>query len=276
MNRFKLDGDLFCRSVKVNKELELINKVVYTEDKEPVFEVNFRDLLWQYELQDNFSNDSEDSEDHLSQYHMYDRRSSLRNRSLMNNGKKSKKSTIYNELSEIFPSRNTFKFKSGIEITSNFDGGNLMYCQDLDEEQTHYSFMPEQAVYRSWTDGEEDQDSADDRRAKCYEYEVRVAPDGYPYMIWEYDDGREPGFFFSVSGIPALKRRKDEESIGNEERRLRFHFTHLTHQTKQMSFGHRPVYIVVSHEKYLNLMKGKIPFYEQDWQRIPSDMVFIN
>ena len=43
-----------------------------------------------------------------------------------------------------------------------------------------------------------------------------------------------------------------------------------------MSFGHRPIYLVVSHKEYLELIKGKKPFYEQDWQRIPSKMEFIN
>ena len=78
-NRFKLDGDLWCRSVKVNQQLDLIKKVALTEDKEPVFEINFQELLWQYELQDNFSNDSEDSEDHEGQYHTNDKRTNLRN-----------------------------------------------------------------------------------------------------------------------------------------------------------------------------------------------------
>jgi hypothetical protein len=30
---------------------------------------------------------------------------------------------------------------------------------------------------------------------------MEVCPDGYPYMSFEDDDGREPGFFFSVTGL---------------------------------------------------------------------------
>ena len=41
-----------------------------------------------------------------------------------------------------------------------------------------------------------------------YEYETRVCPDGYPYMIFEDDDGREPGLFFSVTGIPQVYKKE--------------------------------------------------------------------
>ena len=61
-NRFKLDGNLYCRNVKVKRELQLINQII-KENKEPIFEVNFNELIWQYEQQENFSNDSEDSEE---------------------------------------------------------------------------------------------------------------------------------------------------------------------------------------------------------------------
>ena len=60
------------------------------------------------------------------------------------------------------------------------------------------------------------------------------------------------------------------------ERNLRFHFTHLSYQHKQMTFGHRPIYLVVSHQEYLDLTSGRKAFYQQDWQRVPEKMSFIN
>ena len=32
------------------------------------------------------------------------------------------------DLRKVFPSRNTFQFENGIEITSDFDAGNLHTC----------------------------------------------------------------------------------------------------------------------------------------------------
>ena len=43
-----------------------------------------------------------------------------------------------------------------------------------------------------------------------------------------------------------------------------------------MSFGHRPIYAVVSNKEYHKLVQGKSAFYELDWQRIDSNMEFID
>jgi len=35
---------------------------------------------------------------------------------------------ILEDLRDVFPSRNEFDFDSGIKVSSNFDGGNLLNC----------------------------------------------------------------------------------------------------------------------------------------------------
>lgn len=72
---------------------------------------------------------------------------------------------------------------------------------------------------------------------KYYNFEAVICPDGYPYMKFENDDGREPGFFFSVTGV---------EPNSN----LRFHFPKLSNQGKLLSYGHKPVYLKVSDIEY--------------------------
>lgn len=67
-------------------------------------------------------------------------------------------------------------------------------------------------------------------------------------MVFEDDDGREPGLFFSVTGIPQFNKNEVKS------RNIRFHFPMLSYQKKQMSFGHRPIYVVVSNKDYLKLI----------------------
>ena len=38
-----------------------------------------------------------------------------------------------------------------------------------------------------------------------YDFETVISPDGFPYMTFQDEDGREPGFFFAVTGIPTNK-----------------------------------------------------------------------
>ena len=104
-----------------------------------------------------------------------------------------------------------------------------------------YKTLPDAKVLRL----EGANESADIQETPIYEFETRVCPDGYPYMTFEDDDGREPGFFFSVSGI------KNPTNEG----KFRFHFPHLSYQRKQIeSFFHSPVYLKVSHAEYLELI----------------------
>ena len=78
--------------------------------------------------------------------------------------------------------------------------------------------MPEREVLRP------DEDVLDELEESTdyFEFETRVCPDGYPYMTFEDDDGREPGFFFSLNGLKEYKANS----------KLRFHFPHLSYQRK--------------------------------------------
>ena len=111
-NRFKLDGNLFCRSSKIRSELDLISQIKF-EAQDQSYQVNYERLISAYE-QSNFSNES-DEEDH-AQY-QYVREGGAR---------MSKKDL---NLREVFPSRNTFVFENGITISSDFESGNLMKCR---------------------------------------------------------------------------------------------------------------------------------------------------
>ena len=149
------------------------------------------------------------------------------------------KSTFFgqSDLTRVFPSRNIFLFKNGVKIDSNFDGGNLMTCDLVSNE--------------SKTE---------------VEFDAHVCPDGYPYMVFQSDDGREPGLFFSVSGISAA------DGIKN----IKFNFRQLSHQAKLVQYGHKPVFLRVANQKYLNLVSGKSVFQEQNWQKVPQGLKFIS
>ena len=71
------------------------------------------------------------------------------------------------------------------------------------------------------------------------DFRMVVCPDGYPYMTFEDDDGREPGFFFSVTGLNKANMNS-----------LRFRFPLLSNQNKLISFGHKPVVLKVSSTEY--------------------------
>ena len=72
-------------------------------------------------------------------------------------------------------------------------------------------------------------------------------------MFFEDDDSREPGFFFSVSGVPKDK---------SKDRYLKFNFNKLSNQSKLLSFGHKPIALEVSHQEYLDLKSGKKGFFK--------------
>jgi hypothetical protein len=57
----------------------------------------------------------------------------------------------------------------------------------------------ERAEY--WSNNQTEESKEDEK--KYYNFEAIICPDGYPYMYFENDDGREAGFFFSVTGVPA-------------------------------------------------------------------------
>ena len=90
------------------------------------------------------------------------------------------------DLKKVFPSRNQFVFQNGIIIDSNFDSGNLMKCEQIESDDS------------------------------VLVYDAQVCPDGYPYLVFQADDGREPGLFFSVSGLRPTQKR------------IRFNFRNLS------------------------------------------------
>lgn len=82
----------------------------------------------------NYSNDSEDSDVANCQYTTNNQPLDLED---LNEKADIKR---YKDLRHVFPSRNDFQFDNGITISSDFDSGNLMNCEELGEDQT-YKFM---------------------------------------------------------------------------------------------------------------------------------------
>lgn len=104
---------------------------------------------------------------------------------------------------------------------------------------------------------------------------MHVCPDSWPYLS-ETSTGKA-GFFFDVSGIPEASKKFDEDlkCEVQEPRTLRIHFKNLSNQAKLLSYGHMPVYLEVSHQDYLKLIKGQLPFYRQKWRRVTGEMDYV-
>jgi hypothetical protein len=105
-----------------------------------------------------------------------------------------------------------------------------------------------------------------------YSYEMHICPDSWPYLP-ETSTGKA-GFFFDVTGLPEPDKKFDEELKCDvfEPRTLRIHLKNLSNQAKLLSYGHMPVFLEVSHQDYLKLIKGQLPFYRQKWKRVPGEM----
>lgn len=73
-------------------------------------------------------------------------------------------------------------------------------------------------------------------------------------------------FYFSLSGLPAAE--------DDEPRSLRFRVINQSNQARLLSYGHKPVYLVLSQVEFIALKKGQIPVFSQRWQRVPSDVRF--
>lgn len=41
-----------------------------------------------------------------------------------------------------------------------------------------------------------------------------------------------------------------------------------------LSYGHKPVFLILSHAEYIQLKAGKVPVHSQKWQRIPSNISY--
>lgn len=158
----------------------------------------------------------------------------------------------------MYPSRNLFTFSNGIQISSNYDGGNLLKCF-------------ESSASKKWV-SEKIFNKVNEKLETYYTYEMHICPDSWPYLP-ETSAGRA-GFFFDVTGIPEASKKFDEELKCEvfEPRTLRLHFKNMSNQAKLMSYGHMPVYLEVNHQDYLKLTKGQLPFYRQKWKRIPGEI----
>ena len=45
-------------------------------------------------------------------------------------------------------------------------------------------------------------------------------------------------------------------------------------QAKLLSYGHKPVFLILSEKEFKRLKSGSIPVHSQKWQRIPADMTY--
>jgi hypothetical protein len=136
----------------------------------------------------------------------------------------------------LYPSRNLFTFQTGIQISSDYDGGNLLKCFEIPSSTKIASEKIANKVSHSET---------------YYCFEVHICPDSWPYLP-ETSTGKA-GFFFDVSGVPEATKQFDEElkCEVTEARTLRILIKNLSNQAKLLSYGHMPVYLEVSHQEYL-------------------------
>ena len=123
-NRFKLDGNLYCKQAMMQQKINVMEHLK-SENNEELYSLDYEKFIRAYENQ-NFSNDSEESDTINNQYETRSVFMGLENFT--------KEANKNEDLRKVFPSRNTFQFENGIEITSDFDAGNLHTCsiQNLD------------------------------------------------------------------------------------------------------------------------------------------------
>ena len=129
------------------------------------------------------------------------------------------------KLQNIFPSRKTFKFDGGLQITSDFESGNLEDCRMMSKGSISNGFE--------------------------YEFDLWISSDSQPY-IPQIESGRA-GFFFAVTGF--------QEDIAQSPKVLSFHIKNFCEKTKLLSLGHMPVYLEVSKKEYEDLIAGDAPLY---------------
>ena len=159
----------------------------------------------------------------------------------------------------MYPSRNLFTFSNGIQISSNFDGGNLLKCV---ESSATKKWLTEHKIFNK----------VNEKLETYFTFEMHLCPDSLPYLP-ETTGGRA-GFFFDVTNIPEASKKYDEElkCEVSEARTLRIHLKNMSNQAKLMSYGHMPVFLEVNHQDYLKLTRGKLPFYRQKWKRVPGEI----
>ena len=126
----------------------------------------------------------------------------------------------------LHPQRNTFTYQNGIQISSDFDGGNLLKCQEGSAKSDFNNDKPLKNI-------------ADTKREDYFCYDIWICPDGWPYLP-EMNLGRA-GFFFSVTNLPEARKQFDNEFGCEVEvpRNLRIHVRNFSNQTKMIGFGHK-------------------------------------
>lgn len=139
-------------------------------------------------------------------------------------------------LRNTFPSRQTFDFDGGLQITSDFESGNLENCCMMSKGSMSNGFE--------------------------YEFDLWISSDSQPYVP-QIESGRA-GFFFAITGC--------QEDVAQSPKVLSFHIKNFCDKTKLLSLGHMPVYLEVSKKEYEELIAGKAPLYRQKWKRVPGDI----
>ena len=134
-----------------------------------------------------------------------------------------------------------------MNITSDFDAGNLMKCCAGDPKFQ----MPKEPIFNKVNTKDED----------YFCFDMWISPGAWPYMT-DTNTGKA-GFFFAVSGFSEAKKSWDDHYQCDvfKPRTLRFHFKNMSNQIKLLSYGHMPVYLECDNATYLKLIKGQLPFY---------------
>ena len=149
--------------------------------------------------------------------------------------------------------RNTFAFggKNGIVVSSDFDGGNLALCQLT---------TPKIQLQQNYEESKVELET-EENDAKVHEFDIWLCPDGSPYNC---NQKQRAYFNFSVTGIP--------DKVDGQDRVLSFRLMNTSNQAKLLSFGHRPFYVHVNAKDYREaFIQNKLPTFELNWQRIPSE-----
>ena len=95
-------------------------------------------------------------------------------------------------------------------------------------------------------------------------FDLWVCPDSLPYVEGSKQRAQ---FYFDVTGLPP-------QSSIETRRTLRFRVLNQSNQAKLLSYGHKPVFLVLSNQEFLQLQRGKVPVYSQKWQRIPTNISY--
>ena len=163
--------------------------------------------------------------------------------------------------------RNTFDFDNGVRITSDFESGNLLQCLEFAPETSNeipsaYDVVDENAEgenqgdesNQGYSQPNDDSAAANDQHAEAIQqvlfgpsedelhcYDLFICPDSLPYVEGVKQRAQ---FYFSVTGVPAQRSM-------DQPRTLRFRVINESNQGRLLSYGHKPVYLIVPHKEFL-------------------------